>query len=166
VSVNLSPLQFQQADLVPRVIATTEYHEIAPGSLRLEITESALMRSADANIAVLEDLATAGVRVMIDDFGTGYSSLAYLQRFRVSTLKIDKSFVHSLTERRQNAEIVRTIVSLARALGLSVVAEGVETRDAQAALALLGCDEMQGFLFWGALEPNAIEPLLRAPALR
>ncbi|MEX0690407.1 MAG: EAL domain-containing protein [Gemmatimonadales bacterium] len=166
VSVNLSPLQFQQADLVPRVIATTEYHEIAPGSLRLEITESALMRSADANIAVLEDLATAGVRVMIDDFGTGYSSLAYLQRFRVSTLKIDKSFVHSLTERRQNAEIVRTIVSLARALGLSVVAEGVETREAQAALALLGCDEMQGFLFWGALDPLEIEPLLRAPALR
>lgn len=160
MSVNLAPVQFQQADLVDRLLGLIARYKLPAHSLKIEITESALMRSAEANVEVLDSLVRNGIQVLVDDFGTGYSSLSYLRQFRVSTLKIDRSFVSSLQEREESLEIVRTIVALARALQLTVIAEGVETADEHHQLSLLDCDEMQGFYFSHAVEPKDVERLL------
>lgn len=160
VSVNLSPRQFQQAEFAASVLTILEEAKLDPRSLKLEITEGLLMENPQANAAVIHDLTQAGVQVLIDDFGTGYSSLSYLHRFRVDALKIDRSFVTEMEGKNENIEIVKTIVTLARSLGMSVVAEGVETEGQQKYLSELECEEVQGYLFSQAVDAATIEQLL------
>ena len=163
VSVNLSPRQFTQEDLVGSVTDALEVTGLAPEALKLEITESVLMDRAEASIRRLEELKTLGVQVQVDDFGTGYSSLSYLHRFRLDALKIDRSFVEMVgREEAESAEIVRTIVMLARNLGMAVVAEGVETEAQRRYLEALECEQMQGFLFCGPVAAAEAEGLIRS----
>ncbi len=147
VAVNLSPRQFQQSGLVERVRAILDETGVPPMMLELEITESSLMHNVDEALVQVQALADMGVRLAIDDFGTGYSSLAYLKRFPVSRLKIDRSFVRDLCEDRDDAAIVASIIGLARSLALEVVAEGVETAPQLVALRGEGCLLCQGYLF-------------------
>ncbi len=129
------------------MVGALERGGLEPSSLCLEITETALMADPAAGLKVLQDLRALGVRLAIDDFGTGYSSLSYLKRFPVDVLKIDRSFVDGLGEDPEDTAIVTAIISLSRALGLRVVAEGVETRRQLDELRRLGCDRAQGFMF-------------------
>jgi diguanylate cyclase (GGDEF)-like protein len=147
VSVNLSGKQLLQPDLVEQISAVLEETGIDPWDLRLEITESVVVGNAQQAVAMLGRLRALRVQIHMDDFGTGYSSLSYLHRFQVDTLKIDRSFVSAMGERGENSEIVRTIVSLARSLGIKVIAEGVETAEQLALLRALGCEHVQGYYF-------------------
>ena len=126
----------------------------------MEITESLLIDNPEAVIDRLRELRALGIHICIDDFGTGYSSLSYLHRFPVTTLKIDRSFVARMTEPGEHVEIVRTIITLAHALQLEVVAEGVETPEQAAALKAFGCEYAQGYLYARPLPPADIELLL------
>ncbi|HEX8454242.1 MAG TPA: EAL domain-containing protein [Longimicrobium sp.] len=150
VSVNLSARQLREPGLVDAVAATLREHHLPPGALKLELTESSLVQDPAAAAVVLRALKKRDVQVYLDDFGTGYSSLSSLHRLPLDALKIDRSFVAGLdggsTGAHKGAEIVRTIVALARSLGVRVVAEGVETREQLAALHDLGCDFAQGYL--------------------
>ena len=157
VAVNLSARQLQHEDLVEQVRDILFDTGLAPQCLRLEITESVVMADAGQALDILERLRSLGVRVAVDDFGTGYSSLSYLHRLPIDTLKVDKSFVAHMAE--DNAEIVRTVISLARALNLEVVAEGVET-DLQAdELAALNCHHAQGFHYAKPMAPSDLAKL-------
>jgi len=147
VSVNLSARQLQQTDLVDRVSAVLETTELDPALLKLEVTESAAMESVDPAIATLVALKALGVKLAIDDFGTGYSSLAYLKRFPVDTLKIDRSFVQSLEHDPSSRSVIGAIIALARALDMDVTAEGIETEGQLEHLRRLQCSHGQGFLF-------------------
>ncbi|HEX8291974.1 MAG TPA: EAL domain-containing protein [Pyrinomonadaceae bacterium] len=147
MSVNLSGRQFSQADLIEQISSALRESGLKAGNLKLEITESMVMENFDTAIDMLTQLRVLGVGLSIDDFGTGYSSLSYLHRFPIDTLKIDRSFVTQMTDNSENAEIVRTIVTLARSLDMAVVAEGVETADQLRQLGELGCDYGQGYLF-------------------
>jgi EAL domain-containing protein (putative c-di-GMP-specific phosphodiesterase class I) len=151
VSVNLSARQFREPTLVADVAGVLAETGLAPELLRLEITESAAMDDADATITTLHALRALGVWLSIDDFGAGYSSLAYLQRYPVDALKIDRAFISALEadgEQEAGGEaIVAAIVGLAHALGIRVVAEGLETAHQLARLRALGCDRAQGFYF-------------------
>ncbi|HEX8352756.1 MAG TPA: EAL domain-containing protein [Pyrinomonadaceae bacterium] len=147
VSVNLSSRQFSQADLIEQVSSALRDSGLRASNLKLEITESMVMENIDTAIGMLAQLRALGVGLSIDDFGTGYSSLSYLHRFPIDTLKIDRSFVTQMTDNAENAEIVRTIVTLARSLDMDVIAEGVETREQLRQLGALGCDYGQGYLF-------------------
>ena len=124
--------------------------------LTLELTESALMADPDTAMTVLKRVADLGCRLSLDDFGTGYSSLAYLQRLPIDELKIDRSFVATMTEDDNAAVVVRSVIKLAKSLGLTVVAEGVESEDAFAWLSSLGCDQMQGFYLGQAMTSEAL----------
>ena len=137
VSVNLSGKQFLQPDLLEQMREVLRETGLDPRGLKLEITESVVMENIETATRTLEQLRALGVELSIDDFGTGYSSLSYLQRFPVSTLKIDRSFVSRMTESEGTAEIVRTIMTLAQNLGMDVVAEGVETEGQRAQLRAL-----------------------------
>jgi EAL domain-containing protein (putative c-di-GMP-specific phosphodiesterase class I) len=147
MSVNLSVRQFSQQDLVEKVRQILIETQLNPSHLKLEITESAVMENVGNATALLQNLRSLGVQLSMDDFGTGYSSLSYLHRFPIDTLKIDRSFVTHMTENDENAEIVRTIVGLAKNLGMDVVAEGVESQAQLEMLRQLGCEYGQGFLF-------------------
>ncbi|MFN2643744.1 MAG: PAS domain S-box protein [Burkholderiales bacterium] len=147
VAVNLSARQFRQPDLEERIRAIVSAAGIAPSLIELEITESQLMHDPDHAIRVLHALGEAGVRIAIDDFGTGYSSLAYLTRFPLASLKIDRSFVADVLDDEADATIVRTIIDMAHTLGFTVIAEGVERESQAAFLRALGCEQAQGFLF-------------------
>jgi EAL domain-containing protein (putative c-di-GMP-specific phosphodiesterase class I) len=156
VSVNLSARQLAQPGLVDRLAAVIEHTGITPHNLCLEITESVLMEDAEAVISVVERMRALGVQLSIDDFGTGYSSLGYLKRFPVNAVKIDRSFVSGLGTDAGDTAIVSAVVGLAHALGLQVVAEGVETEQQLAELIALGCDEAQGYFF---APPQPVEDL-------
>ena len=145
MAVNLSARQFRDPDLPQRIERVLRTTGIAPQRLELELTESLLMEDNAFSRLTLERLAAIGVRVAIDDFGTGYSSLAYLKRFRVDTLKIDRSFVRDLPHDIDNGAIATAVVALAHSLKLAVVCEGVETAAQRDFLRALGCDQMQGF---------------------
>ncbi|HEX2039798.1 MAG TPA: EAL domain-containing protein [Acidimicrobiales bacterium] len=145
VSVNLSARQFADPHLVALVSEALAASALPPDRLWLEITESALMEEAEATVDTLRALRALGVRISIDDFGTGYSSLSYLKRFPVDVLKIDRSFVDGLGVDPEDQAIVTAIVSLARALGLGVVAEGVETAEQLDEVRRLGCNSVQGY---------------------
>ncbi len=160
MSVNLSGKHFASADLVDQVDAVLDTTFLDPGSLKLEITESAVMENAEAAISMLHKIKKSGVKISIDDFGTGYSSLSYLQRFPIDTLKVDRSFVSMMGENSENGAIVRTVIALAKALQLNVVAEGVETPDQFHSLRGLGCEYGQGYLFSRPLPSDDIEELL------
>jgi diguanylate cyclase (GGDEF)-like protein/PAS domain S-box-containing protein len=147
VSVNLSARQLAQHDLTEHLWAVLRETGLRPEHLCLEITESVLMDDADATLAAIERVHALGVKLAIDDFGTGYSSLGYLKRFPVDAVKIDRSFVDGLGVDPGDTAIVSAVIGLAHALGLRVVAEGVETRAQLDELAALGCDRAQGFLF-------------------
>ena len=152
--VNLSPRQIAHPDLLETVVQALEVGELEPSSLCLEITETALMSDAAASLSVLSALRSLGVDLAIDDFGTGYSSLSYLKRFPVTVLKIDRSFVDGLGHDPDDTAIAGAIVSLGRSLGMSLVAEGVETPRHLHELRRLGCDRAQGYLFSAALSPD------------
>jgi len=146
VSVNLSPRQFNDARLAESVAQALAESGLAPNLLELEITESTAMQHTDATLATLGKLKRLGVSISIDDFGTGYSSLAYLRRFPVDKLKIDRSFVAVAPADKEQAAIISAIVALAHALQIEVVAEGVETEAQRDFLARCGCDYLQGYL--------------------
>jgi diguanylate cyclase (GGDEF)-like protein len=156
VAVNLSVRQVREADLVELVRSTLARHDLPGSALWLEITESVMMDDSRDNLGVLHALRSLGVRLSVDDFGTGYSSLSYLKRFPVSRVKIDRSFVAGLGSQRSDDSLVAAIVSLAGALGLATIAEGVETTQQAARLVQLGCHDAQGYLFARPLPPEAI----------
>ncbi|HXM78361.1 MAG TPA: EAL domain-containing protein [Thermoanaerobaculia bacterium] len=161
VAVNLSARQFQQADLVSRIVEALRVSGLPPESLELEITESNAMQNAEISISTLQDLKNLGVHLSMDDFGTGYSSLNYLKRFPIDRLKIDQSFVRDVTHDPDDAAIASAMIAMAHNLHLSVVAEGVETEMQLAFLREQRCDEMQGYLFSPPVEPERFEELLR-----
>jgi EAL domain-containing protein (putative c-di-GMP-specific phosphodiesterase class I) len=146
IAVNLSALQFCHVGLVNSVASALERHQLPANSLTLEITETTAMSDADASMAVLQQLSDMGVDLSIDDFGTGYSSLMYLKRLPANELKIDRGFVRDLEHDSDDAAIVSAIVALGQALGLRIVAEGVETDVQQSFLTRLGCNALQGYL--------------------
>jgi EAL domain-containing protein (putative c-di-GMP-specific phosphodiesterase class I) len=166
VSVNLSPRQFRQHDLVETVREALAATGQPAHLLELEITESTLMHDMDETLAKLNALSAMGVRLAVDDFGTGYSSLAYLKRFPVHKLKIDQSFVRDLTDDKDDAAIVAAIIGLARSLGLEALAEGVERDTQLAMLAGLGCSKFQGYYFSRPLPAEQAEALFRPEVLR
>lgn len=164
VSVNLSPGYLAQAGVVDQIRTIVFESGIQPECLKLEITESAVMENAEAIVSVLRKIKDLGVRVSIDDFGTGYSNLSYLHRFPIDTLKIDRSFVGTMEQGSENGEIVRTVIALAKALKLSVIAEGVESIHQFHQLRVLGCEFGQGFLFSRPCPVHEIEKLLEDPS--
>ncbi len=145
VSINLSPLEFQRDDLVARIRTVLECTGIAPERVELELTENVLLDDADGALELMKKLKDLGVRLSMDDFGTGYSSLSYLRTYPFDCLKIDRSFVSNIEVSESNAAIVEAIVSMGRALSLTVVAEGIETAGQLARIADLKCDQAQGF---------------------
>jgi EAL domain-containing protein (putative c-di-GMP-specific phosphodiesterase class I) len=157
INVNLSCKQFMQPDLLDQIQEVLRETGLDPRSLKLEITESVVMDNIETATRTLEQLRELGVELGIDDFGTGYSSLSYLQRFPVGTLKIDRSFISRITESDGTAEIVRTIMKLAQALGMDVVAEGVETEQQRARLRALECESGQGYYFSKPMDSDAAE---------
>jgi EAL domain-containing protein (putative c-di-GMP-specific phosphodiesterase class I) len=161
VAINVSALQFSRTGFVERVAAALQQAQLPPALLELELTESILVHDAAEALQRLQALAQLGVRLSIDDFGTGYSSLAYLKRFPIDKLKIDRSFVHGLPGDESDGAIVTAIIQLARALGLSVIAEGVETEPQREFLVRAGCDQFQGFLYAPALDAGVLERRLR-----
>ena len=167
VAVNLSPRQFQDRELVmtiEKILADTGF---PPQFVDLEITESTAMQNAELTLTILRRLKEMGIRISIDDFGTGYSSLSYLKRFPIDTVKIDQDFVRDLTP--DDAAIISAVISMARALNLRVIAEGVETEEQLAFLRREQCGEMQGFLYSQPLSAaefeSALNAMLRVPAL-
>lgn len=160
ISINLSVKHFTHPGLVEQVLAILNETGMNPYCLKLEMTESAVMENAETAIEMLRKIKTTGVKVSIDDFGTGYSSLSYLHRFPIDTLKIDRSFVSTMEEGSENGEIVRTVIALAKALKLSVVAEGIESIHQFHQLRILGCQYGQGYLFSRPLPAKEIEKLL------
>jgi diguanylate cyclase (GGDEF)-like protein len=160
VAVNLSPVQVRDASIVELVRSALGESGVPPERLMLEITEGVLIDNPDEMVKRIEDLHKLGVRVALDDFGSGYSNLGYLQRFPLDKLKIDKSFVWALGQSSNGGVVIQAIVALGRALGLSVLVEGVETEQQRVLLRLAGCDEMQGFLFARPAPAKAIDRLL------
>ena len=147
IAVNVSPLQLRNRGFIAEIEQAIGIDPQAAAGLELEITESLLMEDVKYSIASLQAIHAMGISIAIDDFGTGFSSLSYLSKFPVDTLKIDRSFVIDMTASPEGLALVSTIISLAHALKLKVVAEGVETEEQQRLLRLLSCDEMQGYLF-------------------
>jgi len=163
IAVNLSARQFRQLDLAARIRSIVDAAGVAPELIELEITESQLMQDPDHAIRAMRSLAAAGMRIAIDDFGTGYSSLAYLTRFPVSALKIDRSFVAGILQQGGDATIVRTIIEMAHTLGLAVIAEGVENEGQKHFLRGLGCEQAQGYLFGKPVDADGMAELAGAP---
>ncbi len=154
VAINLSVHQLRQDDLAHRISAAIERRCIDPSLLTFEITESVAMEDAEGTLQAFENLSRIGVKLSIDDFGTGYSSLSYLRRLQVGELKIDRSFVQDLESSADARAIVEAVIRLAHALGLKVVAEGVETSAQRDVLTRLDCDDLQGFLFAKPMPPE------------
>jgi diguanylate cyclase len=156
VAINLSVFQMRQDDLVDRIQAALKHYGINPSRLTCEITESVAMEDTQVTQRTFERLGEAGIHLSIDDFGTGYSSLAYLRKLPASELKIDRSFVKDLDTSPDARAIVDAVLKLAHAIGLNVVAEGVETERQRDLLLELGCDELQGFLFARPMSARAL----------
>ena len=156
VALNLSVHQLRQDALVERLLASMARHDVLPRQLTCEITESVAMEDARKTQRVIEQLTAAGVHLSIDDFGTGYSSLSYLRQLAAKELKIDRSFVMDLETSADARAIVDAVIKLAQALGMKVVAEGVETEGQQAILRSLGCNELQGYLFAAPMPAEAL----------
>jgi diguanylate cyclase (GGDEF)-like protein len=162
VAVNFSPRQLSHPHAVATVVDTLERTGLAPELLCVEITESALVEDGAATLGTLEALKQLGVRLALDDFGTGYSSLTYVRRFPIDTLKIDRSFIDGIAGSSEDEAIVTAVLSMGRALGVQVVAEGVETEEQATRLRTLGCKLAQGYLFSRPVQPDAIDGLLAA----
>jgi diguanylate cyclase (GGDEF)-like protein/PAS domain S-box-containing protein len=160
VAVNLSPVQFKNPNLVQAVMSALTACGLAPERLELEITESVLLQDSAATLAILHKLRSFGVQISMDDFGTGYSSLSYLRSFPFDKIKIDRSFVHELATREDSMAIVRAVTGLGKSLGISIVAEGVETNEQLGLLRTEGCTEVQGFLFSRPRPAEDVETML------
>ena len=157
VAVNISAVQFRSPDLMKVIVGALADSGLHPARLELEITETVLLHSKEATLAVLHQLRALGVRIAMDDFGTGYSSLTYLQCFPFDKIKIDRSFVKDVTENKGSLNIVRAVAALANGMGMTTTAEGVETQEQLASIAAEGCTEMQGFLFSRSIPEREIE---------
>ena len=155
LSVNVSAIDFRQRGFVEGIARTLKETGLEPTQLELEITESVLMQNVDTTVAILKAIKQLGIRLAIDDFGTGYSSLSYLQKFPVDVLKIDQSFVGDLSIDSNDAKLVSTIISLGKSLNLHIIAEGVETLEQLEFLKQHQCEEVQGYYFSKAVEPQA-----------
>ena len=162
VAVNVSPIQLQQREFADMVVSAVHQEGDHPEALELEVTESLLMKDVQASIQKLSVLRGVGIHITMDDFGTGYSSLSYIARLPINSVKIDRSFINGMAGSPQDMAIVTTIIALAHSLNLRVVAEGVETREQARLLALLKCDEAQGYLYSKPLPAADIEALLRS----
>ena len=165
ISVNLAGRQFTQPDLLQQIEATLVETSLATSSLKLEVTETVLMAHAEAAAAVLEQLHARGIKLLMDDFGTGYSSLSYLYRFPIDTLKIDASFVRRMDVDRKSADIIQSIVTLAHALHMDIIAEGVENAAQLAQLRVLQVEYGQGYHFGQPLDAAAAEAMIVARPL-
>jgi diguanylate cyclase (GGDEF)-like protein len=161
IAVNLSPVQFRQGKILETVISALAYSGLSPARLELEITEGALLEDADTVLDVLNSLRELGVRISMDDFGTGYSSIGYLQKFPFDNIKIDQCFVRDIDTHPDRQAIVRTVTSLASALGMKTVAEGVETDRELTCIRVAGCDMVQGFLTGRPMSAEASRALVQ-----
>jgi diguanylate cyclase (GGDEF)-like protein len=161
VSINLSPVQFRHVDLAPLLERLLAKHQIDPARIILEVTEGVLMESTDRNRRALEDIRALGFQIALDDFGTGYSSLSYLCDFRFDKIKIDRSFVAGVEERKRAMTVVQSVIALGRGLGMEIVAEGVETEAEASIMRLMGVTELQGFYFSRPAPAEAIAGLAR-----
>jgi diguanylate cyclase (GGDEF)-like protein/PAS domain S-box-containing protein len=164
IAVNLSPAQFMHGDLVGLVHSILLETGLAPGRLELEITEGVLIEDFDRGLALLRRLKALGVRISMDDFGSGYSSLSYLQAFPFDKIKIDRAFVINLGRNPQSAAIVRAVIGLGHGLGMSIVAEGVETQEQLGFLAEVGCDAVQGYFIGKPAPVGQYSALVGRPA--
>jgi diguanylate cyclase (GGDEF)-like protein len=162
LAVNVSPVQFKSGTLALKVVGALAASGLPAGRLELEITEAVLIRDDDAALAILHQLRDIGVRIALDDFGTGYSSLSYLQRFPFDKIKIDRCFVNDIEDPDGSSCIVQAVVNIAAARRMTTTAEGVETRQQQQLLRMLGCSEMQGYLFSPAKPASEIRRLFAA----
>lgn len=161
MAVNVSAIEFREPDFLKSLFAIVEASRLTPGSLELELTESALMKRVASTALILQTLRESGVRIAIDDFGTGYSSLSYLRKFPIDTLKIDQSFVGQIASETDAAAIVTAVISMAQSLRLRVVAEGVETYESLAFLHEHRCNEAQGYFFSPAVPAEQFAKLLQ-----
>jgi EAL domain-containing protein (putative c-di-GMP-specific phosphodiesterase class I) len=159
LAVNISARQFHDAHFVDLVLTMLDKYRIGAGKLKLELTESLLLKDVDNVVAIMNALKERGVSFSLDDFGTGYSSLSYLKQLPLAQLKIDQSFVRDIFTDSNDVAIVRAIVTLSQSLGLSVIAEGVETREQKEFLIASGCHAFQGYLFG---RPGPAEALIEA----
>lgn len=166
MSVNLSARQLAQTDLVSQVQGILEHLDMDPGNLEIELTESLIMNNAERTIEILSAINRLGVGFAVDDFGTGYSSLAYLKRFPIQTIKIDRAFIKDITVDKDDESIVKAIIALARSLKLELVAEGVETEKQAIFLEQYGCNQMQGFLFSRPLPASEFATMLETSCCR
>ena len=157
IAVNFSPAQFRSPGLLQAIINALAASGLAPERLELEITETILLQDSEATLATLYQLRDLGVRIVMDDFGTGYSSLSYLQSFPFDKIKIDRSFVKDIADNPGSLNIVRAVAALAKGLGMSTTAEGVETAEQLDSIRTEGCSEMQGFLFSRPVPAHEIE---------
>ena len=160
IAVNVLAVEFRDQDFLAAVLAALSETGLAPSRLELELTESVLMKRADAAASILQALRNKGVQIAVDDFGTGYSSLSYLQKFPVDELKIDQSFIRQIAKAGHNASIVTAVIGMARNLKLRVVAEGVETLEELTFLRANQCDEAQGYYFSRPVPPAEFAKLL------
>ena len=165
IAVNVSANQIRMKDFVASVRALVDEFAVDPRRFELEITEGVLLGDDPAIHETLKQLRQMGFSLALDDFGTGYSSLSYLQRFPLTKIKIDRTFIANLGVDTEADAVVNAIVKLARALNLGVIAEGVETREQRDRLSAAGCGEVQGFLYSRAVPPAEIDRLRGAPAL-
>jgi EAL domain-containing protein (putative c-di-GMP-specific phosphodiesterase class I) len=161
ISINLSSQQFEARDFIPKLTAVLKQYDISAGWLELELTERMLMEEVSLVREQLAQLRALGVRVAVDDFGTGFSSLAHLKQYALDRLKIDQSFVRDLPDAADSVAITKAIVQMAHSLGISVIAEGVESEVQRQFLVSVGCDQQQGYLFGKAVPAAQIYILLR-----
>jgi EAL domain-containing protein (putative c-di-GMP-specific phosphodiesterase class I) len=161
LAVNVSPRQLRGRAWLDEIAQAIEAAGIQPSQLEVEITEGLLIEDHGDVVAMLESLRSLGVSIVVDDFGRGYSSLAYLTRFPIDKLKIDRSFVQEIST-AENAAIVDAIIVMAHALGMTVVAEGVETPAQEKYLRERGCDEVQGYLYSPGVPAGSLEMVTRA----
>jgi EAL domain-containing protein (putative c-di-GMP-specific phosphodiesterase class I) len=161
MAVNLSPRQFIDENLLQTIDEALAASGMSPALLQIEVTESMMMRNVQRAIKVLDAIQSRGIRIAIDDFGTGYSSMSLMKQFPIDTIKIDRSFVRDLPDDTEDQAIAQAIISMGRALGMTIVAEGVETVEQETFLRAHGCDEMQGFLFSRPVAPDQLAELLQ-----
>lgn len=164
ISVNISAIQLAQADFPDRVIALLKECGVPGSKLQIELTENALMRDIDLCNWVLSQLRIHGIRVAIDDFGTGYSSLAYLKQLPIDILKIDRSFIRDIPRGSNDSAIAAAVISLAKALGIDAIAEGIETAEQEDYLFKIGCDKVQGYLYSKPVPAEAFAELMNEQA--
>ena len=162
LSINISVIQFRQPDFVETVLEVLAMHRVSPGELVLEITESLFMSDFERVLKTIERLREKGIRISMDDFGTGYSSLSLLRKLPLDELKIDKSFVDTILEDEKAANMIRSIIAIARSHNMELVAEGVEEEAQASAPVEMGCRRFQGYYF---SRPETLDRLKANPAL-